>query len=70
MGEFGQARQARKIGGVKAVKKEVKCWCCSTGAYIVVMGRYPLCMECGGHHFRGNRLVKQAMEICNQGARA
>ena len=49
--------------GIKKQAKEVKCWCCEAGAYIIVLGQYPMCMECGGQYFRGNRLIKQAFSL-------
>jgi|BioPla2DNA2_1021312.scaffolds.fasta_scaffold156365_2 hypothetical protein len=36
----------------------IKCWCgCGADAFIIVMGQYPLCLECGKMHFRKNRLA-------------
>jgi len=39
-------------------EKVAKCWCCGAEAYIVVLRRYPLCLECGRQHFRANQLVR------------
>ena len=49
--------------GIKKQAKEVKCWCCEAGAYVVVLGQYPMCLECGGQHFRGNRLVREVFSL-------
>ena len=46
----------------KAKAKKVSCWCgCGEEAFIVVLGQYPLCLECGRQHFKNNRLVKEAV---------
>jgi len=47
------------MGEVEAkANKAVKCWCCGAEAYIVVLGEYPLCLECGRQHFWANQLVR------------
>ena len=43
-------------------EKVAKCWCCGAEPYIVVLRRYPLCLECGRQHFQANRLIKNAIK--------